>query len=219
MKKCGIFLAIFSILCLFSGCTGSQTTATVAQGVIRLHILANSDSQADQDMKLKVRDFLLEKWGKKLEGYGTADKAWAGLADILPQIQQDVVGMLKEKGAAYGATAESGVFNFPAKDYNGVSFPQGQYRALKISLGAAAGHNWWCVIFPPLCLMSDGDMDMEQYRALVQKLEEGGAIAEGDAVPTAPVRSWLFDKLVGEGQWDKDFLQWAKKYWISGDGK
>jgi stage II sporulation protein R len=198
----------------FAACGGGSLPVSSKKNVIRLHILANSDSDADQSLKLKVRDLVLKDWGGKLAAAGTASAAWKELNGLLPDIQKDISSFLKDQDAGYGVELKTGTYNFPSRDYNGVIFPEGKYHALRIELGSGAGHNWWCVMFPPLCLVGDdGDMDMEQYMDLVESLKDG------DAAPDAPVRSWLFDNLFGKQQWDDDFLKWAREYWLGGEDK
>jgi stage II sporulation protein R len=208
-----LVLGALLIVGAFAACGGSMPVSA-KKNVIRLHILANSDSDADQSLKLEVRDLVLKDWGGKLAAAGTADAAWKELNGLLPDIQEDISSFLRDQDAGYGVELKTGVYNFPGRDYNGVVFPEGKYQALRIELGSGAGHNWWCVMFPPLCLVGDsGDMDMEQYMDLVDSL------GDGDAAPDAPVRSWLFDNMFGRQQWDEDFLKWAKKYWLGGEDK
>lgn len=213
MKKALLLAACALVIGgLFAACGGGSEPVSVKSSVIRLHVLANSDSESDQQTKLQVRDMLLEKWGKQLAGMDTSAEAWDALNELLPEIKQDVDALLKDRNAGYSSAIDTGVYGFPEREYNGVAFPEGEYRAVRIELGSATGRNWWCVMFPPLCLIGeDGEMSIEEYKELVKELdEEAGA-------PSAPVRSWLFDTLFGEGQWDDDFLQWAKEYWTEGD--
>jgi stage II sporulation protein R len=211
-----LILSLVLIGGIFAAC-GSQSV-TVKKNVIRLHILANSDSDMDQSTKLKIRDLVLRDWGTKLASTGSSTAAWEELNKLLPDIQKDITEQLTKLGANYGVKLNTGVYDFPDRDYNGVVFPEGKYQALRISLGEAAGHNWWCVMFPPLCLVGeDGQMDMEQYKDLVKQLDAEGITPED--MPEAPVRSWFYDKLIGSKQWDKDFLQWAKDFWLGGENK
>jgi stage II sporulation protein R len=213
-----IALCILIIAGIFVACDGGSKPVSVHSGVIRLHILANSDTDADQSTKLKVRDLVLKDWGSKLMSLGTTAKAWAELNELLPAIQKDIAAYLKGLGAKYGAKLETGEYDFPKRDYNGVEFPEGKYKALRIELGAAAGHNWWCVMFPPLFLVGEnGEMNMQDYMDLVKSLDEQGITP--DTAPEAPVRSWLYDKFFGNKQWDKDFLEWAKEFLLGSEDK
>ncbi len=213
MKKALLILvAILVTAGVIAACGEMSRPVSAHPGVIRLHILANSDSDEDQAIKLKVRDMVLEKWGEKLKNAGATAEALKELEALLPDIRASIDEKLKALGADYGAALETGEYDFPERDYNGEAFPAGRYKALKVKLGDAAGQNWWCVMFPPLCLVGDGgEMDMEQYMDLVRQLDEG------DAAPNAPVRSWLFDNLFGGEQWDRDFFKWAKEYLMGSD--
>jgi stage II sporulation protein R len=205
---------------IFAACAGGSIPASssVKQNVIRLHILANSDSDADQSLKLKVRDLVLKDFGSTLASEGSADKAWKELNSLLPDIKKDIAAFLSDQNASYGVELETGVYDFPVRDYNGIEFPEGRYQALRIELGAAAGHNWWCVMFPPLCLIGDGgNMDMDQYKELVKELQDAGVTP--DTAPDAPVHSWIYDQLFGSKQWDSNFYQWAKDNWLGGENK
>lgn len=213
MKK--VLIVVLSALLLagaFAACDGKSMPVSAKNDVIRLHILANSDSDSDQVMKLDVRDLVLKEWGGKLAEAGSAPEAWQELNGLLPEIQKDIASFLNDRNACYGVELETGVYDFPGREYNGVAFPEGKYQALRVELGSGKGRNWWCVMFPPLCLIGDGgDMDMEQYMELVESLEEG------DDAPDAPVRSWLFDNLFGGEQWNENFLDWAREYWLGGE--
>ncbi len=182
--------------------------------VIRLHILANSDSEKDQSQKLWVRDLVLDRWGGKLSALGDAQTAWKDLGKLAPDIEKDIAQTLKANGIGYGVDVRTGVFDFPDREYEGVKFPAGKYEALQIRLGEAKGRNWWCVMFPPLCLVgADENFDIEKYKQMVRDLKQGGE------QPEAPVRSWLADKMGAGKQWDSSFADWVKEFWLSGDGK
>ena len=127
--------------------------------VLRLHILANSDSAQDQAVKLRVRDALLplfEATGSYADARAFVLSHGAELLDLCQEA-------LSATGAAYGAQLLLGVSDFPDRTYGGVLFPAGAYDALEIVLGDGAGHNWWCVLFPPLCVVTiDGAAPREQ---------------------------------------------------------
>ncbi|WP_123042318.1 stage II sporulation protein R [Cohnella candidum] len=119
---------------------------------IRIRILANSDSDFDQKVKRDVRDrveALILSWGPMP---GTHEQARALIASHLNEIQQTADQTLQEWGVDYGAATELAKVPFPEKTFEGRSYPSGNYEALRISLGGAQGANWWCVLFPPLCL-------------------------------------------------------------------
>lgn len=173
-------IALLGVMLIVATCAAQKPIRT---DVIRLHILANSDSETDQSQKLWVRDLVLQRWGSKLSSLGDAKTAWTDLPDLAPKIQDDIDQALKANGIDYGVSVCTGVFDFPDRQYDGVDFPAGKYQALQVRLGEAKGHNWWCVMFPPLCLVSvDGNFDVEKYKQMLRELEQEQA---STAKPTA----------------------------------
>ncbi|MCR5809044.1 MAG: stage II sporulation protein R [Clostridiales bacterium] len=140
-----VFLAAF----LNAGCAEKEKGVPDA---LRLHIIANSDDPADQAAKLKVRDAVLEAF----EGGFGADsrkEAEEKLLSMGGKIQEAAENALRECGMDYGAELIEGEFDFPDREYGGKLYPAGRYRALRVILGEGNGRNWWCVMFPPLCLI------------------------------------------------------------------
>ena len=118
----------------------------LAGRLIRLHVVANSDSPADQAVKLSVRDGVLSLAGPALEGAATAEEAEERLRALLP-------ALAGEAGRISGgkARADLGEEYYPPREYEGFALPAGRYRSLRVTLGEGAGHNWWCVVYPALC--------------------------------------------------------------------
>ena len=142
---CLAFVLLLSIDCLIPRDEGK-----IYDSVIRLHILANSDAQPDQELKLKVRDAIIA------ESNGLFENS----EPELPLDQMDELGekfvsianrVIKENGYDYTAAVEWGKESYPTREYDGITFPSGEYYSLRINLGNAEGQNWWCVLFPPLC--------------------------------------------------------------------
>lgn len=135
----------------------SEVQKELAQEVFRFHVLADSDSDEAQRVKLLVRDRVLEYMKQTMPGNeemvsASQTKRWA--KEHLREIE-DVAGeVIREEGYFYGAQAEVAVCYFPDKRYGDITFPQGYYEALRIKLGEAKGHNWWCVLYPNLCFNS-----------------------------------------------------------------
>ena len=144
------------ILLLLSACLvlillpEGPASAAPGEGVLRLHILANSDSPSDQALKLRVRDALLPLF-EAAESYDDARDFVLRHGDELLARCETV---LAAAGASYGAQLLLGVSDFPDRTYAGTFFPAGAYDAVEIVLGDGAGHNWWCVLFPPLCIVT-----------------------------------------------------------------
>lgn len=142
-----LFVAcLVSCVCFGSACKG------VRSEVLRLHILANSDSEEDQRVKLLVRDALLEKGSELFDGSVTVENAGERLAGEYTELIAAATQVLHENGFDYGADIRFTNEYFETRTYDNVTLPAGNYRALKVVLGKGEGHNWWCVMFPPLCL-------------------------------------------------------------------
>lgn len=125
----------------------------LARQVVRLHVVANSDSAADQALKLKVRDAVLEAASPELTGLDR-DAALEALSRRLPAIAAAAAETVGGAGYAYPVTVSLQDERFPTKRYEDFALPAGEYTALRVQLGQGEGHNWWCVVFPPLCLGS-----------------------------------------------------------------
>ena len=125
---------------------------SLAEQMVRLHVVAVSDSEEDQEVKLLVRDAVLDRASPWLEGAATQEEAMAVLAEHLPELAR--IGAEAAGGQVeVTASLEEDVW-FPTKEYDDFALPAGRYAALRITLGEGEGHNWWCVVFPPLCLGS-----------------------------------------------------------------
>ena len=120
--------------------------------VLRLHIIANSDSTEDQALKLKIRDRILENSVIMFDDVVDIDSAYNVTKEKLPLIEELANAVIKEEGFSYKATAEIGVSYFETREYDDFTLPAGEYNSLIIKLGKADGKNWWCVIFPQICV-------------------------------------------------------------------
>ena len=138
---CFLFGTILIVSCLYA----ERVHSRIAESVIRLHILANSNSKQDQLKKLEVRNFVLENYGKEL--------ASDNKTEALEKIYKNLPSMLKEIKEFSGQNVKITISesDFPTKVYKNLKFPEGRYLALKIVLGKGQGENWWCVMYPPLC--------------------------------------------------------------------
>lgn len=141
-------------LTLTAGAWASASQASLADRVVRLHVIANSDSDSDQALKLQVRDAVLAQATPLLAGTGSRQEAENALADHLEELAQAGADVLAREGCGDPVTVTLSDQWFPTKVYDGFSLPAGNYRALRVVIGEGAGQNWWCVVFPPLCLAS-----------------------------------------------------------------
>ena len=126
--------------------------------VIRLHVIANSDSPEDQALKLRVRDRVLARAQEILEQSADRAEAEIRLRESLPELEAIAEETVRANGYDYAVTAELEDTAFPTKEYDGFSLPAGEYLALRILIGEGAGQNWWCVVFPPLCTAASADV-------------------------------------------------------------
>lgn len=126
--------------------------AAIYDDTLRLHILANSDSEVDQAVKYEIRDRILEKYGKTLKESESFEDAEARIEGIIPEIESDVDTWLKEAGYSYTSEVTLSVEWYDTREYDDFALPKGYYTSLRVMLGDADGQNWWCVMYPPLCL-------------------------------------------------------------------
>jgi len=132
------------------------TQAVNDDDILRLHIVASSDTAADQALKLKVRDAVLETTRMCLAGVESAGEASRAVQASLEAIEESAAQTARDNGFTGDVAASLGRGEFPERIYGGVRVPAGTYNALRISLGEGAGANWWCVIYPSLCFEKDG---------------------------------------------------------------
>lgn len=147
-------LAIF----LGSGVLALRTQDELADKVVRLHVLANSDSEEDQALKLKVRDVVLERATAILEQSADRREAESRLRGELLELERIAAEEIAAEGYNYPVTVELENTDFPTKEYDGFTLPAGEYLALRVIIGEGQGQNWWCVVFPPLCTAASADV-------------------------------------------------------------
>ncbi len=147
-------LLIAFAVTLLIGCCASASRAALADSVLRLHVVANSDSEADQAIKLQVRDAVLAQAQPLLEGLESSSDAEAVLMPHLEELRLTAQQTLETAGFPGNVSVSITDQWFPTKEYDSFALPAGQYRALKVVIGEGTGQNWWCVVFPPLCLAS-----------------------------------------------------------------
>lgn len=157
---------IFFSLCAGVGIYYINHLPNEHPGIIRLHVIANSDAEEDQELKLKVRDEII----RFMEGQESLGDARSYINDNIDSIEAISERVIEENGYDYPARAKLGVTFIPEKSYEDLTLPAGNYEALNITLGRGDGQNWWCVIFPQLCLI--GEKDSEHKLVLKSKIKE-----------------------------------------------
>ena len=152
----------------------SAVSNDLSQAVFRLHVIANSDSDEDQALKLKVRDALLNYMNDICSNCSTKAEAISLANDHKNDFQQIAENTIADNGYNYSVKSNIGNFYFPTKNYGDISLPAGFYDALRVEIGEAKGKNWWCVMFPSLCFIdvSSGIVDDEAKENLEENLKE-----------------------------------------------
>lgn len=148
-----VVLLLIVFVCFSAYFYVTAVSSGISDSVFRLHVIANSDSDEDQALKLKVRDSLLEYMNSLCSSTSSKEEAMRIAnehIDDFTKIAQDVIA---QNGYNYSVDVSVGSCDFPTKEYGDVSLPAGTYDALRVKIGSASGHNWWCVMFPPLCFV------------------------------------------------------------------
>ena len=153
-KKILIGTLVLCSILLFIGLFPIHGEAEIYDSVVRLHVLANSDSEEDQALKIEVRDAVLAITAPLLQGCTDREEAVARLEESMSRIQAAAEDVLSKAGKQDAVHLELGLEEYPQKNYQSFCFPAGEYLSLRVCIGEAAGQNWWCCLFPPLCLGS-----------------------------------------------------------------
>ena len=156
MKKiCAIVGVLIAILItgLLVNAKKNEMQGELARQVFRFHVLANSDSEEDQALKMKVKEEIITYMKQELPESDSVEttKKWA--RENLSQIEEVAERIIAEEGYEYSVKAEVTTCDFPDKSYGDITFPAGEYEALRIEIGQAKGQNWWCVLYPNLCFI------------------------------------------------------------------
>lgn len=172
MKK-KIFIWCIIVVFLFSisvAAVSERMCDDISEGIIRLHIIANSDGDDDQRIKLLVRDEII-KMQKEIFNDGIKKSLNNEEKERIKQVAEEI---LSEQGALYGAMVETGNFYFPTKKYENITLPAGNYDAVRVVLGEGEGQNWWCVMYPPLCFTKSavGSANEESLDILKESMGE-----------------------------------------------
>lgn len=186
-----VFLVVGAIFC----CLFRVETKTPP--LIRLHILANSDSLEDQALKYKVRDELIKAMQKEFSGSQSLEESRSILLGHLAYLEERAEEFVKGEGYTYPVQAVYGKFDFPLRDYGAFILPAGKYEALRLIIGEGKGANWWCVLFPPLCFV-EGEKSLCLENDFTEILEQSKL--EGQEIQIKPafkvVEIW--QKVFGE---------------------
>lgn len=151
-KKLLICTFVILALSLIVGLFPVHGESEIYDTVVRLHVLANSDTEEDQALKLKVRDEVVKVVTPAVEGCKTQAEAIEAIEGVMPEIETAAKRVVEENGYDYSVTVKLGEEYYPTKTYETCAFPEGEYVSLRVLIGEGEGQNWWCCLFPPLCL-------------------------------------------------------------------
>lgn len=146
-----LLLFLYTTVCAFS--YAQAVSSNISDSIFRLHVIANSDSDEDQNLKYKVRDALLNYMNDICSNCSSKEEAIEIVSTYQDNFKQVALNTIKDNGYDYSVNIEIGNFKFPTKQYGDISLPAGFYDALRVEIGQAEGRNWWCVMFPSLCFV------------------------------------------------------------------
>ena len=163
MQKSKSYIVLLALVCLIVISNIEISERIDKNSLIRIHVLANSNSEADQQLKLQVKDDVVRYLQPMLEQSGSIEESRQIIQNHLPQIEQTARRTLRQHNSDYNVTLQYGHFDFPVKYYGSFSLPSGKYEALRILIGEGQGRNWWCVLFPPLCFTDNSVSTSGKY--------------------------------------------------------
>lgn len=173
---CALLLTAGAVMAVSAFGEFQKNCDSLSKKVLRLHVLANSDSEADQQLKLKVRDAILQESDRLFQQSDSKEAAMAQMATHLSDVEQVAERTLRKNGCDLPVTAALKKVEFNTRTYGNITLPAGDYDALQVEIGAAKGKNWWCVLFPSLCVPSSTNVQMEDVLTQdeLQVVEQSG---------------------------------------------
>ena len=163
-----IILAILTIIFMYQKVGASEIV--IPDSAIRLRVIPNSNSLLDQEMKLKVKDYLESDVINIFNGVDSIDEARMVIENKIPEINERINNIFIENDYDMNFNVKYGYNYFPDKEYNGITYSEGYYESLVVEIGEAKGDNWWCVLFPTLCMLDTEDKDNVEYKIGVIEL-------------------------------------------------
>ena len=146
-----LLLLVFTVDSAKKAYEGRRMQEDIAEKILRFHVRANSDGEADQALKLKVRDAVGKEMGELLQDAKTAEESSRIAREHFPEIIHIAKEVIRQEGYDYPVEVKLSSVEFPVKTYGSYTFPAGTYQALEVIIGAGMGHNWWCVMYPNMC--------------------------------------------------------------------
>lgn len=197
-----IALMVGLTITLLWGVWSLQEQDVLERKMIRLHVIANSDTSEDQALKLQVRDAVLARATEILESSADMVQAQEKLQQALPELEKAASKTVAAEGYRYTVSARLERTEFPEKEYDGFALPSGEYLALRLIIGEGKGQNWWCVVFPPLCMAAATELEEtaiatglgEEDLALITEESEGYVLKFRSLEWWESFRQWLGKK-------------------------
>lgn len=152
MKKFVSYILVLLLVSLVVAALPTEGEEGIYDSVIRLHVIAATDSREDQDLKLSVRDEILMTYSAALSDAESIEAAEGDVIGLCGDIQKTAEDVVRAAGYSYTVKVDYGEEEYPTREYGEYTFPAGHYRSLRVTIGEGEGQNWWCVLFPPLCL-------------------------------------------------------------------
>ena len=192
-------LFLYTTICAIS--YAQTVSSNISESVFRLHVIANSDSQEDQNLKYIVRDNLLSYMNEICANVNNKAEAIEIAKQNEAEFKQIAIQTIQEQGYSYDVNISIGNFEFPTKQYGDISLPAGYYDALRVEIGEAKGQNWWCVMFPPLCFVdiSSGIVPEESKELIQNNLNEEEFALVSDHNPEIQFKFKLLEFFTNNG--------------------
>lgn len=173
MKKIIFFVIVFLMfIFLYINVNASVDDIVIPDAAIRVRVIANSNSLYDQSMKMKVKNYIEKNLSVKLLDVDNVDAARNIIKDNIESLNKDIKNIFNDNDYNYDFIVHFGDNYFPSKEYRGVSYKSGNYESLVVTIGDGNGDNWWCVLFPPLCLLEgeENGVDDVEYQFFIEKI-------------------------------------------------
>ena len=192
-------LFLYTTICAIS--YAQTVSSNISESVFRLHVIANSDSQEDQNLKYIVRYNLLSYMNEICANVNNKAEAIEIAKQNEAEFKQIAIQTIQEQGYSYDVNISIGNFEFPTKQYGDISLPAGYYDALRVEIGEAKGQNWWCVMFPPLCFVdiSSGIVPEESKELIQNNLNEEEFALVSDHNPEIQFKFKLLEFFTNNG--------------------
>ena len=181
MKKILILSICICLLFIMLSVMPVHGETEIYDGVLRLHVIANSDSEQDQALKLDVRDGIIEITQELTANCDSLEQTSITVSENLSAIAEEAQRIIRSKGYNYDVEVRIGREEYPRKTYASLCFPAGEYLSLQVRIGDAAGQNWWCVLFPPLCLDAASESNEDAFISVGFTPEQYKVITETDS--------------------------------------